>query len=128
MPFDSWSDSVLQGIERIINRRLNPIIAHFDRYLPYQKNQANLKQIIEMGAVLQMNADSLKHFSSRHRVVKLLKKNIVSLVGSDCHNMEFRPPNLNIAEKGLRKLMDGKYLASVENLGDMILRNAEIIL
>lgn len=128
MPFDSWSESVLQGIERIINRRLIPIIAHFDRYIRYQKNWANLKELVEMGAVLQMNADSLKHFSSRHRVTKLLKKNIVSLIGSDCHNIEFRPPNLDIAEKELRKLSAGKYIASMEKLGRMILHNAEIIL
>lgn len=128
MPFAEWSDSVLQGIERIVNRRLVPIIAHFDRYITYPKSMQKIRNLVEMGALLQINSDSLKRFSSRYRVMKYIKKNMVSVIGTDCHNMELRAPSMDIAVKELGRVQKGKYLNNMNALGEMIIHNAEKIL
>lgn len=83
-----------------------PIIAHVERYeCFYDKGVA--EYLTNSGAYLQLNAQTV--ISSKHKELrffkKLVKKNLLSFIGSDCHSVHRRPPNLESAAK----IIEAKY-------------------
>ncbi len=110
MPFDSWADSMIDGIEKIIAKGYFPIIAHFERYIGYKGNQKKVENLLSMGALLQMNCDFLNRFTTRRKALKFIKKGYVSVLGTDCHNTGERAPKYNTADAYLKKkLSEHRY-------------------
>lgn len=67
-----------------------PIIAHPERYLKVQKDFSAVKKLIDNGALLQINANSLvgRYGKDAEKVaVKLCKSNMVHFVASDAHSV-----------------------------------------
>ena len=125
MPFQKWQESFMGGIERIVSRGMTPIIAHFDRYLLYKGNSEFIDFLIECGALLQMNSSYINDFFTRHNAVSLVKKNIVTFLGSDCHNMTYRSPNIKKAcDYLIKKGCEGK-LESIRKHSKRVLEQAE---
>ncbi len=125
MPFDSWADSMIDGIEKIIAKGFIPIIAHFERYLGYHGNKDKVEKLVSIGALLQMNCDCLNHFLSRRKAIKYIKKGYVSALGTDCHNTESRAPQYATANDYLKKKLPTERYARFHNRQQRILENAE---
>ena len=74
-----------------------------------------LEQFIEMGCLAQVNissfADSPRQI--RKKLIKLMNTGHIHLVGSDCHNLESRPPEY-IA--GMRAIYDKCGQDAIETL------------
>lgn len=103
LPFSAWSQEVVRDIRNMVCARgITPILAHIERYLHLQKKQM-LEQVLSQGVLVQMNAEALLHWRSRGRAKKLLKENVVHLLGSDSHNLSHRAPNLGEAIRELEK-------------------------
>ena len=110
MPFDSWADSMIDGIEKVIAKGYIPIIAHFERYLAYKGNRKKVDTLISMGALLQMNCEFLNHFSTRGKALKFIKNGYVAALGTDCHNTGERAPKYDTANAYLKKkLSEDRY-------------------
>lgn len=106
MPFEKWKKSVIDDVVCLKMRQgLQPIIAHFERYISYQSPNA-IKKLVEEGLFIQTNASSMLTHRSASMVMRQIKKGNVHLFGSDCHNCDSRPENL---EKGLNVLFKKKY-------------------
>lgn len=106
LPFSKWSSEVARGIQNICSRGITPVLAHIERYLDIQSRSA-VGEILELKVLVQMNGETLLRPSTRRKGRKLLKDGVVQLLGSDCHNMTTRPPNLGEALAYLReKRMD----------------------
>ena len=74
-----------------------PIIAHPERNLTFQKSPGKLRPLLEMGCLLQVTAGSLTgHFGQKARRLAstLVREGHATLLATDCHNLEYRPPNL----------------------------------
>ena len=98
MPFERWSEKTLTEVNDITEETgLIPVIAHIDRYIDFQKGTDNIDRLISMGVPIQMNADYVNTFFTRSKAIKLIKDGTVTLLGSDCHNMDSRKPNLGQA-------------------------------
>lgn len=102
MPFSAWTDNMIRGIEKIIGKGLTPIIAHFERYISYG-NMPKIYELVEMGALLQMNCDYINRFFTRRKAISFIRKDIVAVLGTDCHNIYKRRPEYLTAVKHLRK-------------------------
>lgn len=75
-------------IEDLINNNYVPIIAHPERYRFVQKNIKKAYELIDRGALLQCNYGSfigLYGNDAQKTVVKLLKEDKISFLGSDTH-------------------------------------------
>lgn len=71
------------------SRGFKPVLAHPERYLYLQSNPAMIKDLIERGVLLQLNANSLTGYYSKQVkqiAQKLIDQNLISFVGSDCHH------------------------------------------
>ncbi|MBQ9518697.1 MAG: capsular polysaccharide biosynthesis protein [Firmicutes bacterium] len=98
MPFECWNERVLREVSEITEETgLIPVIAHIDRYIDLQKGTDNIDRLVSMDIPIQMNADYINGFFTRSKAIKLIKNGVVTLLGSDCHNMDSRRPNLGQA-------------------------------
>jgi protein-tyrosine phosphatase len=97
-----------------------PIIAHPERNLKFMKNTGLLLDLLEQGALCQLNAGSIRGMYGKE--VKafaetLVKNNMVHMIGSDAHNSSTRSPRLtseNTSIKSINKelyewMMDFEY-------------------
>lgn len=97
MPFCRWSNMVLQDVFRAKSRfRLQIMIAHIERYIDEQL-AGTLDELLNEGLLIQANAGSFLHWGSRGKTLRRVRAGKIHLLGSDCHNMTTRPPDLGQA-------------------------------
>lgn len=94
MPFTNrWDQSLYSLLERLIaTHNIIPIIAHIERYPATKMGSRQIKKLINIGCVIQLNTMSLQKKEIRRRALHLIKKGYIDVLGTDCHNMNNRPP------------------------------------
>jgi protein-tyrosine phosphatase len=83
-------------IERLIdNFGVTPVLAHIERYPKLLESRTLLYELQEMGCLTQINLSSLLETSwfIRKKLLRLLADNQIHFVATDCHRMDFRPPD-----------------------------------
>lgn len=120
LPFVPWNSMLFRDISAIANvRGIIPVIAHVERYMSMQSAKM-LQRLWEQDVLFQINAESLLTWYTRRRVKKLLAQGAVQLLGSDCHNLTTRKPNLGPALDYLRKCKLYRALEDMEQLTEEI--------
>ncbi|MCD8146306.1 MAG: hypothetical protein LUD84_03315 [Clostridiales bacterium] len=122
LPFSRWEPSVLRDVQAL--RRVQgvvPIIAHVERYWKIQDSKT-MSKLLEMDVLIQMNGEAYLDTHSRRLAKKLLKGGVIQVMGSDCHNMDRRPPNLGPA---LQELQKGRL---AEQREDILWQNEKIFI
>lgn len=100
MPASPWTRSMYAELEEVRAKwGIIPIIAHVDRYLGVFNTHGIPEQLEKMPVLVQANAGFFLRGSSRARALRMLERDQIQLLGSDCHNLTTRQPNL---EKALR--------------------------
>lgn len=127
LPYSHWSDWVYTSVEAIIdNRKLRPIIAHVERYDAVSQNPNNLLKFIEMGALLQVNAYSLTKDSSKEKLThKLMKHNMIHLLGSDVHRANHFVSVPSVCEM-LAKKYKQEVVDEIHQVGESVLDGSRI--
>ncbi|WP_026520533.1 CpsB/CapC family capsule biosynthesis tyrosine phosphatase [Butyrivibrio sp. FCS006] len=89
--------AIQNAVSRVQAAGFIPIIAHVERYSDIVSHPARVKDLIEMGSLIQVNASSIMGkygFGISHFTKKLLKEELVHFVASDAHDTGRRAPNL----------------------------------
>lgn len=95
LPFDKWGESVIEEVYYLVHKRkFTVVLAHLDRYLSISENKKYIKKLIKMPLVVQINAGSFLDNKRKKKTVSLIKKCDKIVLGSDCHNLTSRKPNL----------------------------------
>lgn len=104
MPFHSWSERMIaEAIDLVRVRGFTVLLAHVDRYFTFQDPDV-WDLLAENGVLFQVNADAfLGGWRCRRRALHLLREGNVAALGSDCHNMTSRKPNLDRAYAEIEK-------------------------
>ena len=124
MPLRPITQAVLDDLSMLRERqRLLPVLAHVERY-DMIKDEALLEELIGRGLVLQISAAAMKGFFSRRRMLRLLGSEMVSLVGSDCHNVSKRPPNMPVATAPIEACLPADLLERRRAQEQRLLRGA----
>lgn len=98
MPVSPWSESMLREVAAIPAKQgLTPIIAHVDRYIHPFRTHGIPERLENLSVYVQANASFFLHSATRGMALRMLKQNRIHLLGSDCHNLSTRPPNLGKA-------------------------------
>ncbi len=98
MPPAPWPEEAFRELEAIQKRRgLMPVIAHVERYIQPIRPGQLLKRLAELPVLVQANADFFCSRKTAHLAMRLLKADQIQLLGSDCHNLSTRKPNLGDA-------------------------------
>lgn len=125
MPFHVWGKRVLRDVEKIIQSGITPVIAHIERYLKIQKGTDNIHKLINMDVVVQMNFEYINDFFTRGNAFKLIKNNVISLLGTDAHNMSTRKPNSGKGIEHLKKKFGNDIIDRFTRNAEKVLKNAK---
>jgi tyrosine-protein phosphatase cpsB len=93
------------AIYNIVTLGKTPIIAHIERYDCLEKNDETILNLIELGAKMQVNAESILKinlFGDNKKVYKkrakyFLENDLVDIIASDAHNLSTRKPYMKKA-------------------------------
>lgn len=104
MPESVWTDSMYQEIENIRWRwGITPIIAHVDRYIRPLRDHGIPKRLEAMPVLVQANASFFLSRSTAAMAMRMLQRDQIHLLGSDCHNVTDRPPKIGNAVAAIRQ-------------------------
>ena len=81
------------SLETLLAGGYTPVIAHAERYDAFAADPALLQECRNMGAMIQINADSVlgKDGAGVKKVCRqILKSGLADIVASDCHNVSDR--------------------------------------
>lgn len=120
-----YRSRVLSSVMDLVNSGYIPIIAHVERYDIFRKQGALAGEVTEMGALLQVNAESImgsQGFALKQYCKKLLKRGMVHFVASDAHDPEERPPLLRDCYEWVCRHYGSEYARAI------FVENAESVL
>lgn len=83
-----------------------PIIAHGERYR-FPGAVALMEKLVNVGALVQVNVDSILNFRLRKRIYELADRDMIHLLASDAHSQKTRPPLWHQALPKWKKKVSG---------------------
>ena len=98
MPTSTWTEAMYRELEGLyVKRGLIPIVAHIDRYIGRFHNRGIPKRLAQLPVLIQANAEFFLERYTSSLALRMLKKEEIHLLGSDCHDLSSRKPNLQDA-------------------------------
>ena len=120
MPFERWNRRIFKEVYSLSNR-FRIVIAHVEEYLRYQNEKRDFYELIEMGAILQVNTSGFRKLGRRRIVLDLLKMGNGFVLGTDCHNMAERIPDFSKACEVITEKLGRERLGQIDLLGRSLL-------
>lgn len=122
MPEAIWTESMFAEIEQIYRKQgIVPIIAHIDRYIGLFQNRGIAERLRAMPVLVQANAGFFLRPMTRHLALRMLSRDQIQLLGSDCHNMTGRPPKLGPAFQVIEKHLGRSVAERIDQYGADVL-------
>lgn len=123
MPFKEWTDSMFRELENIwLRQGLTPIIAHVERYIRPFRTRELFRSLEQLPVLIQANAEFYLDRSTSALAMKLLRQGRIHLLGSDCHNLKGRKPNLGTAEEAIRHRLGQDAMEWIHTHEQIVLR------
>lgn len=120
MPFVHWTPRMVEevlSLHRMLD--LQPVLAHVERY---GSQFAKFKRrLLEGGVLFQCNADAFLGGLRAARWMGMLKSGEIHFLGSDCHNMDNRPPKLDQAETAVKRMLGSGIMHDLNGFAENIL-------
>lgn len=105
-PMIPWRETMLDEIEQTgENLHRIPVIAHIDRYMRMLRDPTLFDRLQNRRVLIQVNANYFIRDDSAQEALHYLRERRIQFIGSDCHNMEERAPNMGPAADVIR--LDG---------------------
>lgn len=121
LPQKKWTDRMLEDICNIPRHGLIPLIAHIERYLLPLSANLGLVRLLRAGVLTQANAAFFLNTWTYKTAIQMLQEGSISLLGSDCHHMNKRRPNMGPAAKNIEKCIGKAALERMYLLGRSLL-------
>lgn len=113
MPFESWQTSVVDEVCMIPRRfGITPVLAHIDRYCRIPGFSENIAKLLKCELLLQCNAEGILPCLSGRRMLRMIRDGLIHFIGSDCHGMTRRAPNMCEAIAKMEKKLGASQLRS----------------
>lgn len=122
---NSLRSQLITGVSETLRCGFTPIVAHVERYDISRADPTLVDELLDMGALLQLNADSvmganglgIKRFC--HRLLQAQKAHFIA---SDAHDSTHRPPLLRDCFLRIHKKYGAEYAAR------LFYRNAQAVI
>ncbi len=99
MPMAQWGEYAIREITDFANfSDIQIVLAHIERYIKYQK-KGTIERMLDNGILMQSNASFFYSKKTKRKALKLFDRGYIHFLGSDCHNLEYRPPKISEAIK-----------------------------
>ena len=121
MPQPPWTDKMYREIAEIREKLdIIPVIAHVDRYIGRFRTFGIPEKLEELPVLVQANARFFLQRSTRGMAMRMLQKNQIHLLGSDCHNLEERKPRLGEALSVIEAGLGAAALEQIRDYQDLV--------
>ena len=121
-PMMPWSDSMLDEIMELgINLDCRPVIAHVDRFMNYLEDETLIDRVLERNMLVQVNGSYFLKPKTVKAAIRNLKSGKIHLIGSDCHNLLERAPNLGEVRRVMRTYRTESEFAILEKNAENLL-------
>ena len=115
MPFADWTDLQVETVTSLaLDHHYNVVLVHPERFCFSDSNRSQIRRLVQLPIGLQVNAGSLIRWSTRRQALELLQMAPYPLLGSDCHNLTSRPPNLKRGRNIIRKKLGERFLEQMD--------------
>ncbi len=85
LPLDVWDENLFSTVRKLL-KKYTVVLAHIDRYIDFQQNE--IAELLDMGALAQINAASLFSISTRKRLLPFIMDEQISALGTDLHRVD----------------------------------------
>lgn len=114
MPPAPWPEAIYRELEAVwVKQGILPIVAHIDRYISPFRTYGIPQRLAELPVFVQANGSFFLERSTASMALKMLKADQIQLLGSDCHNLTSRKPNLDAALERIRRKLGEEPLARI---------------
>lgn len=114
MPFMEWKPFVIDELYEIVEEHnIIPILAHIECFFEFG-NKKTIIKLAKEGFIMQSNADFFLGKENK-LAMSLLKDGVISVIGSDSHNLTTRKPNLGLAVVEIKNKNEKLLLSLSEN-------------
>ena len=122
MPSAPWTEEMYHELDRIYSKQgLVPIIAHIDRYISRFRTYGIPKRLAELPVLIQANAEFFVNKGTAAMAVKMLRDDGIHLLGSDCHNLTTRMPNLGDALSIIERRLGSEAIERINQYEQRVL-------
>ena len=121
MPFCKWNRRILDDVFQLKDYLgLQPILAHIERYMRFQPS-GTARELSEEGMLIQANASFFASWPASMKAMHMLKNRCIHFIGSDCHDLENRPPNMEDAVDNIERKLGEPAIRYLDRMGQMLL-------
>lgn len=122
MPPAPWPDSAIEELADIWRkRRITPIVAHIDRYIAPFRTYGIPERLEALPVLVQANAGFFLDRRTARMALKMLKAGRIHLLGSDCHHVSERSPDLGPALQRIAGKLGPDALARIRSFESQVL-------
>lgn len=128
LPFDqNWDSKLFTLLDKVMTYYdIIPVIAHIERYPAVKRQMKHIRRLKNMGCLLQLNSSSLFDKSTAKRALLYMKKDYIDVIGSDCHNLKTRPPQMDLAINRIIQILGEGYYKQLEDNAASIIQGKEL--
>ncbi|MCI7085279.1 hypothetical protein MR988_04110 [bacterium] len=107
------------------NYGITPIIPHIERYPNVFEDEGTLEELTDMGVIIQTNVSSFEKFFRRNRILKLIDRGLIHILGTDAHSLNRGNPDLYLQACGfIRKKCGEERLVQMQKTAEEIFSSA----
>ena len=124
LPFEQWESPILEDIRSLLASGLQVVLAHVERYFPLQRSREVWNSVMALPVMKQLNAGSFLKPSglsgllaanrTRAFCLDFLRDHPETMIGSDCHNLTGRKPNLAAAREVISARLGAECLSRAD--------------
>lgn len=124
-----WPSRLLNVIDELQAAGYRPVLAHAERYPDVQRDPWKVRELIELGVPIQLNADSIAGPSERAAqpaAEYLLKHRLAHIIASDSHHARWRPPRVQAAYERVAELVGDERARQMQATASRIVRGLPV--
>lgn len=119
MPYSDWNSFQIDEVMSLaLDFGFNVVLVHPER-LTTGMNRRWLQRLYSLP--MQVNAGALHHWRTRRGALDILENTAKPLLGSDCHNLKSRAPNLWEGRNVVERKLGQEFLADMDENAQMLL-------
>lgn len=121
MPHAPWNEDMYRELEALYVRRgITPIIAHIDRYIMPLRTFGIPGRLAELPVLVQANGEFFTSRATGRMAMRMLREEQIHLLGSDCHNLTSRKPNLGEALELITRKLGSAPLERIKDFERLV--------
>lgn len=122
MPFRTWTSHMIEEVGIIASTTgIMPVTAHIERYLDQPRKL--VKEFLSLNIFIQSNAEFFLDRRTQRQALKMLKKGVITFIGTDAHNLGHRKVNIGPAIELIEDKLGAGFVEQLEERQYDILRD-----